>query len=331
LERLPGLTLINGYGPTEGTTFTSCFRLTDPGQVGTNVSIGRPITNTRIYVLDFLLRPVAVGVAGELYAGGEGLARGYLGRPDLTAERFIPDPFAGPGQAGGRLYRTGDLVRWRADGNLEFQGRLDSQLKIRGFRVEPAEIEAVLLATPGVQRAAVTGVGPAGTKRLAAFWVGNATTEEVRSHLRRQLPPPMMPSDIVQIPELPLTPNGKVDRRALADMAAAASGAARPAAERVPPRTALEEALVEACANVLGRDPREISVMDNFFALGGHSLLAIRLVSRLGQAPGISPTLQLVFEAATLAELAERMVEQELENASGELLDEVLHEMEAAR
>jgi amino acid adenylation domain-containing protein/non-ribosomal peptide synthase protein (TIGR01720 family) len=329
LESLPGLNLIDGYGPTEGTTFTSCCRITEPRQVRVSISIGRPIANARIHVLDACASPLPIGAWEELHAGGDGLARGYLNRPDLTAERFVPDPFAGPDAAGSRLYRTGDLVRWRADGNLEFQGRLDSQIKIRGFRVEPAEVEKALLACPGVLRAAVVGVGETGNKKLAAFWVGEAQAMELRSELRSRLPEVMVPAIFVPLPELPLTPNGKVDRRALAAMAESDAGAVRPMRERVPPRTFMEEMVVRACAEVLGREPEEISVMDNFFELGGHSILATRLVSRLSQEHGMSLALQMVFEEANLGELAERMAQQELESASDELLGEVLREMEA--
>ena len=329
LKSLPGLNLIDGYGPTEGTTFTSCCRITEPRQVGASVSVGRPIANARIHVLDACAGPLPIGAWGELHAGGDGLARGYLNRPDLTAERFVPDPFAGPDAAGSRLYRTGDLVRWRADGNLEFQGRLDSQIKIRGFRIEPAEVETALLACSGVLRAVVVGVGETGNKKLAAFWVGEAQAKELRFRLRSRLPEVMVPAIFVPLSELPLTPNGKVDRRALAAMAESDAGAVRPMRERVPPRTSMEEMVVRACAEVLGREPDEISVMDNFFELGGHSILATRLVSRLSQEHGMALALQMVFEAANLEEMADRMAQQELESASDELLGEVLREMEA--
>ena len=314
-EAHPGLALINGYGPTEGTTFTCCHRiLTMEETVGETVPIGRPIANARAYVLDGRLDPQPVGAWGELYAGGDGLARGYLGRPDLTAERFVPDPFGGEGE---RLYRTGDSVRWRADGTLEFQGRLDSQLKIRGFRVEPGEVEAALLACPGVSRGAVTVID----KSLAAFWVGEARADELRARLRERLPEPMVPTRYVPIPDLPLTPNGKVDRRALA---ALASQAGRPAAERVPPGTPLEEDLVGAWAEILDRDPGEIGVLDNFFELGGHSLLATRLASLLHSRHGIEVPIHLIFDTGNLAELADRILERELGRELGEAGDELM-------
>jgi amino acid adenylation domain-containing protein/non-ribosomal peptide synthase protein (TIGR01720 family) len=290
----PDLALINGYGPTEGTTFTCCHRILE---VGETVPIGRPIANTHVYVLDRRLDPAPVGAWGELYAGGDGLARGYLDRPDLTAERFVPDPFGE-----GRLYRTGDRVRWRADGTLEFQGRLDSQLKIRGFRVEPGEVEAALLACPGVTRGAVAVVD----KALAAFWVGEAQPDELRARLRERLPEPMVPSLWVPVADLPLTPNGKVDRRALAGLATPR----RPAAGRVPPGTPLEENLVAAWAEVLERDPAEIGILDSFFELGGHSLLATRLASLLHSRLGLDVPIHLLFDTANLAELAGRILER---------------------
>jgi amino acid adenylation domain-containing protein/non-ribosomal peptide synthase protein (TIGR01720 family) len=326
LEAFPGLTLIDGYGPTENTTFTSCHRMTSAEHVGANVPIGRPIANSRAYVLDDALQPVPTGVWGELYAGGDGVAAGYLERPDLTAERFLPDPFAVSGETGGRLYRTGDGVRWRDDGVLEFQGRLDAQIKIRGFRIEPAEVEAVLVACPGVQRAAVVGIGPAGSKRLAAFWVGDARVEELRAFLRGRLPEAMVPSAFVPLPELPLTANGKVDRRALSENIGMEVAAARPA-ERVPPRTPMEEDLVAAWAEVLKRDPGEISVLDNFFDLGGHSLLVTRFISLFRSRFGTEVPMQLVFDTENLAGLADRIVESELVDADDEMLAALLAEM----
>jgi len=324
LEALPGLTLIDGYGPTECATFVCCHRMTDPSQIGTIVPIGRPIANDRAYVLDSQLRPVPAGVWGDLYAGGAGVSRGYLERPDLTAERFVPDPF---GAAGTRLYNTGDWVRWSAAGVLEFQGRADAQLKIRGFRVEPAEVEAALLALPGVLRAAVAGVGPAGGRSLAAFWVGEARAEELRARLRGRLPEAMIPSVWVPLAELPLTRNGKVDRRALGALPLE-GGLARRSAERVAPRNPLEENLVEACAAVLQLDPQEVGVLDNFFELGGHSLLATRFVSQLQSRWGIEVPIQLVFDTPNLAALADRIMESELAGVDDELLASVLAEMQ---
>ncbi len=296
LASLPGCRLINGYGPTENTTFTCCHAMSRPDEVVSPVPLGRPIANTRVWLLDAELNPVPVGVAGELYAGGDGLARGYLNRPALTAERFVPDLHSG--EPGGRLYRTRDLARWRADGTVEFLGRLDQQVKLRGFRVEPGEVEAALAALPAVHEAAVVVQGTGADRRLAAFVVGEVDRAELRRHLEPRLPAWMVPSAFVVLEALPLTPNGKVDRRALA----ALETAVERAADLVLPRTPMEELLSGMWAEVLrlqavGRD-------DDFFALGGHSLLATQLVSRLRSLLGVEMPLRTLFEHPTLGGLA---------------------------
>ncbi len=336
LEALPDVTLVNGYGPTEGTTFTCCHRMTGPEQVGASVPIGRPIANAQVYVVDEGLRPVPPGVVGELVAGGEGLARGYLGRPELTAERFVPDPFAGggsegEGEPGGRLYRTGDRVRWLPDGTLEFLGRDDGQLKIRGFRIEVGEIEAALARHPAVRQAAVLALdddrrGGRDGRELAAYVAVSepVAVAALQRFLRERLPDPMVPSSWFLIDELPLTPNGKVDRRVLA---AAGGEAARSGVEYVAPRNPLEEHLVEVCAEVLGLDRTRVGVLDNFFDLGGHSLLATQLAAQLRKKWGIEVPLQLLFDTANLAELAERITERELAEVDAELLEEMLAEL----
>ncbi|HKH46438.1 MAG TPA: amino acid adenylation domain-containing protein, partial [Thermoanaerobaculia bacterium] len=302
LERHPGLTLINGYGPTEGTTFTCCHRLTAPPRAGESVPIGRPIANARVYVLDGGLDPVPVGVEGELYAGGEGLARGYLGRPDLTAERFVPDPF---GPAGERLYRTGDRVRRRADGALEFRGRVDHQVKLRGFRIELGEIEAALAALPGVRETVVLArEDRSGDRRLVAYVTGEVTADALRTALRERLPDYMVPAAFVILEALPLTPNGKVDRKALLSQKAAPE---QPGSEEgfLAPRTPVEEILAGIWAGLLGVE--RVGADSDFFELGGHSLLATRVTSRLREAFGVEMPLHDLFEAPRLADLAARV------------------------
>ncbi|HYH82332.1 MAG TPA: condensation domain-containing protein, partial [Longimicrobium sp.] len=289
----------NLYGPSEDTTY-STYSVVAKG--ADRVLVGRPVANTRAYVLDAGLRPVPVGVAGELYLAGDGLSRGYAARPGLTAERFLPDPF---GAAGSRMYRVMDRVRWTAEGELQYFGRTDFQVKVRGFRIEPGEIESVLLEHPSVRQAVVVArEDEPGGKRLVAYVVAEAGAEvpvpPLRAHLSRRLPDYMVPGAFVALDALPLTPNGKVDRRAL------------PAPERVAaqhayvaPRTATEEVLAEIWSVVLGVE--RVGVHDGFFDLGGHSLLATRLVSRVRAAFHVELPLRAVFEAQTVAELAPRV------------------------
>ncbi len=302
LRELPGRTLINGYGPTEGTTFTCTHSLSEPsGAPLQSVPIGRPIANTRAYLLDAALAPVPVGVPGELYAAGDGLARGYLGRPDLTAERFVPAP-PSVGESGERLYRTGDLARWRADGTIEFLGRIDQQVKIRGHRVEPGEVEAALARHPAVRQAAVAvrdEGSSSGGRRLVA-WVASdrpLAAAELRAFLLERLPEPMVPSAFVSLSALPLNPNGKVDRRALPDPEA------DEAADFVPPEGPVEEALAAIWTDLLGVD--RVGRGDDFFERGGHSLLAARAVARMREPFGVEPPLRELFENPTLAGFAE--------------------------
>lgn len=270
--------LINGYGPTENTTFTCCYVMTADTRIEHTVPIGRPISNTRVYILDGRMQPVPVGVYGELYIGGDGLAREYLHRPELTAEKFVPDPFSA--EEGARLYRTGDLVRYRGDGCIEFLGRVDHQVKIRGFRVELGEIEATLGRHPRVREAVVVvREEEPGDKRLVAYIVGapdaRPSADELRRHLRASLPEYMVPAAFVVLDKFPITPNGKVDRAALPP----------PDAKRqlgagyVQPRTELELKLAAIWRDVLRVDG--VSVDDNFFDLGGNSLLLIRVHGKL--------------------------------------------------
>jgi amino acid adenylation domain-containing protein len=293
----------NLYGPSEDTTYSTGGIVSPDGDT---VTIGRPLANTRIYILDENLQPVPVGICGELYIGGAGLARGYLGRAALTAERFIPSPFGN----GERLYRTGDLARWRADGELEFLGRLDHQVKLRGYRIELGEIEAVLRRHGSVKDAVVVArENAAGEKRLVGYVVGRGDgvrpdAEALRAHVKQSLPDYMVPSALVVIDALPLTPSGKVDRKALP---APEGGAGIVQAAYVAPRTPSEEVLAGIWAQLL--ELERVGVNDNFFELGGHSLLAMRVTARLREAFGIELPLRVMFEAPTVAELSKSIEE----------------------
>ncbi len=302
-----GVEVVNLYGPTEcaiDTTYWVCDRASGSG--GVTEPIGRPIANMRAYVLDRSLSPVPIGVPGELCLGGAGVGRGYLVRPDLTAERFIPDPFAGGG-AESRMYRTGDRVRWLAWGALEYLGRIDQQVKVRGYRIELGEIEAALGGHPAVREAVVIAREDARQdKRLVAYVVPAAearpSAAELRAHLKAMLPDYMVPAAFVMLDALPLMPNGKVDRGALPapDEGASAAESGSEAA-----RGPIEEAIIGIFADVL-RAPA-VGPRDGFFALGGHSLLATQAIARLRDALGVELPLRALFEAPTPAELAERV------------------------
>jgi acyl carrier protein len=297
--------LINGYGPTESTTFTCCHLIKSSG--ARSIPIGRPLANTQIYVLDRNYQPAPVGVPGELYVGGDGLARGYLNEPEQTAEKFIPHLFSTtPGE---RLYRTGDLVRYLPSGELEFIRRVDQQVKIRGFRIEPGEIESVLARHPGVAECAVTaGVNNGAEKLLVAYVVAaeghRLESGELRTYLREKLPDYMVPASFVIMDALPLTVNGKVDRQALP----AAGNGAMPKGDRfVGPRTATEKTLTEIWARTLHID--RIGVADNFFELGGNSLTATRVMSRVRTLLNVELPLRALFESPTVEEFA-KLVEK---------------------
>ncbi|MEW6367293.1 MAG: amino acid adenylation domain-containing protein [Acidobacteriota bacterium] len=305
LRKQPPERLINGYGPTENTTFTACHVVTDLPDTATSVPIGRPIANTTIYILDRRLNPVPVGAPGELYTGGDGLARCYLSRPELTAERFIPDPFClDPGR---RLYRTGDLARHRPDGVIEFLGRVDHQVKIRGFRIELGEIEACLAEHPDVQDCVVLArEDDPGEKRLVAYLVPREghrrPSGDVRAWLRAKLPEYMVPAAFVMLDSLPLTPNGKVDRDALPAPEGDAADAGRAFAG---PRTPVEEVVAGIWADVLKLD--RIGIHDSFFDLGGHSLLATQVISRVRQALRVDLPLRRLFDTPTVSGLADAL------------------------
>jgi amino acid adenylation domain-containing protein len=305
LQELPGCRLINGYGPTEATTFTCCHPMVAPTEVAASVPIGRPIANARAYILDHHLSPVPIGVCGQLYIGGDGLARSYLNRPELTAESFISSPFND--KSGARLYRTGDLARYLADGNIEFMGRLDQQVKIRGFRIELGEIEAVLSQYPAVQEAVVIASEDIhGDKRLVGYIVARkehaATITQLRGFLQTKLPEHMVPSIFIFLDALPLTTHGKVNRQALPPAAGA-----RPDLDKVfvAPRTPVEKTLAVIWAQILGLE--RFGIYDDFFELGGHSLLATRVISRVYDAFGVEFPLRSLFEASTVAGLAEML------------------------
>ena len=288
----------NLYGPTEATVWSTCYRIKDPGEP---VLIGRPIGNTRVYVLDRHGQPLPVGIPGELYIGGEGVARGYLNRPELTAERFVPDPFGEDENA--TLYRTGDRVRYRRDGNLEYLGRLDHQVKVRGFRIELGEIEAVLQEHPAVgQTAVIVREERAGDPRLVAYVVPAphqaVVATELRKHLRGRLPEYMVPPHLVELEALPLTPNGKVDRNALPSPF---GGEVFSEERYVAPRTETEVRLASVWQEVLGVE--RVGLHDNFFELGGHSLLAMRLVARMEEVTGVRVGLRSIV-SDTLEQIA---------------------------
>ncbi|MFJ4523403.1 non-ribosomal peptide synthase/polyketide synthase [Streptomyces sp. NPDC088810] len=296
LAACPGLTVVDGYGPTETTTFATSCALTDPAAVPDTVPIGGPLDDIRVHVLDARLRPVPPGCAGELYVAGEGVARGYLGRPGDTAARFLADPYGPPGA---RMYRTGDLARRRPDGTVEFLGRADDQVKIRGFRVEPGEVEAALAAHPDVVDVAVLArEDRPGAKRLVAYVVGPAGQdgEDLRAFAARTLPDYLVPTAVVPLDALPLSRNGKVDRAALP------APEALPGRTRVEPRTEAERRTAAVFGEVLGSEPP--GVEDDFFQLGGDSILSIRLASRLAEAFDTDLTPRAVFTHPTPAGLA---------------------------
>ena len=295
--------LINGYGPTENTTFTSCYPMPKIAQkiaqFYSSIPIGRSITNTQIYILDSCLQPVPVGVPGELHIGGDGLARGYLNRPELTAKKFISNPFGS-----GKIYKTGDIARYLHDGNIEFIGRIDNQVKIRGFRIELGEIEAVLAEHPHILNVVViVREDNLEDKRLIAYIVPQVQTtltqSEMRQFLKQKLPEYMIPSAFVFLAKFPLTPNGKIDRRALPT-----PEQIRPEPEEtfIAPRNELEQQLTKVWEAILGI--KSIGVTDNFFDLGGHSLLAVKLFAQIEKTFRINLPLAAIFHSPTVEQLA---------------------------
>jgi amino acid adenylation domain-containing protein len=297
------MAVYNVYGPTECTVDATVSRVSEGASIP---QIGRPIANTQAYILDYVLRPVPTGVVGELYIGGDGVGRGYLGRPELTAERFVPSPFGA--EPGARLYRTGDLARRLPDGKIEYLGRVDRQVKIRGFRIELGEIESMLRNHAGISEAVVVvKAGAGGDKRLVAYIVANSdcelddspTPSELRKWLGRRLPDYMTPSAFVALDSPPLTPNGKLDHKALPEPELSYS---LDNSEQTEPRTQTEEAVANIWAEVLGVE--RIGAAATFFELGGHSLLAVQIISRLRDAFQIDIPLRRFFEGLTVMSLA---------------------------
>src|SRR6185312_8129845 len=323
LRALPQCRMINGYGPTENTTFSCCYSIPRDHPGDRAIPIGHPIANTQVYILDEWLEAVPAGIAGEIYLGGAGLARGYLGQPGLTAQRFVANPY---GPAGGRLYRTGDIGRWNAQGQIEFLGRNDQQVKIRGYRIELGEIEAQLLRHPQVKEAVVLaregatytsrggsqesegepaiGAQSHGSreKRLVAYYVASGESapevESLRSHLQQHLPEYMVPAAYVCLEQLPLTANGKLDRRALPGPTDSAYGVH----EYEAPVGELEQTLASIWQELL--QVERVGRRDNFFELGGHSLLVVQLISRVRERVGVELGLREVFEHGSVAGVA---------------------------
>ncbi|MFI9550027.1 amino acid adenylation domain-containing protein [Nonomuraea endophytica] len=295
--------LWNFYGPTETTIWSTAYRVPDSPAA---MLIGGPVANTTAYVVDGDLRPVPVGVPGELLLGGAGVTRGYHGRSALTAERFVPDPFGPPG---GRLYRTGDLARWWADGRLECLGRLDDQVKVRGVRIELDEVAAVLAEHPSVRRAVVAVRDDApGGRGLVAYTIGTTDERELRAHLRARLPEAMIPTAFVTVPDFPVLPSGKLNRAALPPPQTGDTTTAF-----VPPRTPMEEGIATIWAELLSRE--RVGMTDDFFTLGGHSLLVVRLIGRIDEEFGVELPLRRCFDATTVEEQALAVLEEGLTDA----------------
>ena len=326
LDRLPNTTLINGYGPTEGTTFTCCHVMKSGTAIPDSVPIGKPIAHTRVYILDDELRLVSEGQVGELCAAGLGVARGYLNAPELTAEKFIADPFLE--SENGRLYRTGDLARWYEDGTIEFLGRKDNQVKILGHRIEPGEIETVLNQHPGIQQSCVVvNSDGAGNKRLVAYYVaglnGAGSTSEIRDYLAARLPAFMVPTAFMPLTSLPLNPNGKIDRAAL------------PAPDSIPgrsissqPQSDLEQTIAGLWKKILRVE--SVGLDENFFDLGGDSLLLVAVHSQLQKILVTEFPVTDLFEQTTIRALAGHLAKVHPEKESFSAVEEQAQKQKAA-
>jgi acyl carrier protein len=331
LDTHPGCTLINGYGPTENTTFTCCHVMRSGDAIPDSVPIGRPISNTRVYILDQNKLPVPPGETGELYAAGDGVARGYLNSPDATSEKFVRDPYAADASA--RMYRTGDLARWREDGTVEFLGRIDTQVKILGYRIEPGEIEAALLSHSAVKQVCVVPhTDENGSKRLVAYYVAapesGVAVADLKKFLAEKLPAFMVPALFVALPALPLTPNGKIDRAALPAPGSATApqpAGAEPSASSAPgeaPASELEQNLIALWKRIIRVD--SVGLDDNFFDIGGDSLLLVAVHSNLQKTLQIEIPVTDLFEFTTVRTLARRLGSQKAPAASAALSDSQL-------
>jgi acyl-coenzyme A synthetase/AMP-(fatty) acid ligase len=324
--RLPGATLVNEYGPTEGSVWCTGWRA-DLTPDEESMAIGRPIPGARIHILDAALEPVPIGIEGEIYVAGAGVARGYLQRPTLTAERFVPDPYGVV--TGERLYRTGDLGRYRPDGVIEYRGRIDQQVKIRGFRIELGEIEAALRRCDGVADVAVIARTTPAVQELVGFVVagdpqaGQPSLDDLRATLADALPAYMLPARLRRLEQLPHTPNGKLDRNALEALDASRR-------DYVAPRIELERTVAAVWADALAVE--RVGVHDNFFELGGHSLLATKLRSRLQTELNVALPLRFFFEGETLEQFAAKIAAYgagELDDARIDALETLFAEAEA--
>jgi amino acid adenylation domain-containing protein len=303
LEHAPGTTLINGYGPTENTTFTCCHTMRSGDAIPELVPIGKPVANTRVYILDPDMNPVPVGEIGELYASGDGLGRGYLNASDTNYRKFLMDPFGD--QPNERMYRTGDLARWRSDGSVEFLGRVDDQVKILGHRIEPAEIESAILRHGQVKQACVVARSENGSKRLVAYFVPGSsavTADQLRDFIASQLPQHMIPTFFVALPFLPLSEHGKVDRAALAELDTAPKP--EPASKSIP-ESDLERTLAQLWQRIL-KVP-DVGLNQNFFDLGGDSLLLVAVHSNLQKILQKQIPLTDLFEFSTIRKLAQHL------------------------
>ena len=317
MDRVPGLTIVNAYGPTEATIISTLYSFAPGTARDRNTPIGRPIQNSKIYLLDSLLRPVPIGVAGEIHIGGVGLAEGYLNRPELNATRFIHDPFSG--DPGSRLYKTGDMARFLSDGNIEFAGRVDHQVKVRGFRVEPGEIEFALRQHSSVKDAVVLAKKDrTGMNRLVAYLVPadvGAGTSELRTFLKEKLPEYMVPTAFVTMEAFPLTPNGKLDRAALPEPEITRADIQ---SRFIAPRNEIEHRLAHIWERVIRIEP--IGVTDSFFDLGGHSLLAVRLFTEIRRVFGTDLPLAAIFQHPTIEKVARIIQAGQREDSASSLV-----------